>query len=89
MREFSPLWLSSSRVEEGLSLVEDGLYQVEFKDFSAGDGTYWFSVGLRCEEGRARTPNEGPPGIGQFPQVLHVPTFERSLRFSGVVTGVP
>jgi von Willebrand factor type A domain-containing protein len=67
----------------------DGLYQVRFRNFTAGDGIYTFTLNVRCEEGVAEIHTHEDPGIGQFPIAPPVSTFERVIRFSGTVTGVP
>ncbi len=59
--------------------ANDGLYGADYINFVTGDGFYTFLVRARCEEGRARTVS---------PDVV-VPTFERTQRFSGLITGVP
>lgn len=61
--------------DEGASSdANDGRYGALYSNFTAGDGIYTFLVRARCEQAML-TPE--------------VPTFERTLRFSGLVTGVP
>jgi len=65
----------------------DGLYQASY--LPASEGAYTFTVLVRCESGVAHFRNEGPPGIGPFPALPTLATFERSMRFSGQVAGGP
>lgn len=59
--------------EGAISDPSRGHYSVLFSNFTANDGIYTFLVRARCEQA-ALTPA--------------VPTFERTLRFSGIVIGV-
>lgn len=69
--------------------AQDGLYSVLYRNFTGGDGLYTFLVRVRCEQGAAQTIYPYQAGIEDFPFTPVVPTFERTLRFSGLVTGVP
>jgi hypothetical protein len=67
----------------------DGLYALEYANFTAGDGIYTFTVRIHCEEGVAEFHHHEDPGIGQFSTTADLPTFDRVIRFSGTVMGVP
>jgi hypothetical protein len=67
----------------------DGLYQAEYRDFTAGDGNYTFTITVRCDTEEASFHQHEDPGIGVFPIVPEIPTFERVIRFSGTISGVP
>jgi hypothetical protein len=69
--------------------ARDGLYAILFKNFTAGSGIYTFLVRVRCEQGVAQTIYPYDLESEEFPFTPAVPTFERTLRFSGMVTGVP
>jgi hypothetical protein len=69
--------------------AEDGLYQADFRNLTAGDGIYTFVVTVQCPEGVARFHQHDDPGIGLFPVLPEIPSFERVIRFSGTATGVP
>jgi hypothetical protein len=60
--------------EGATSETNNGRYSILYNNFTAGDGIYTFLVRARCEQAML-TPA--------------VPTFERTLRFSGIVIGVP
>ncbi|HEU4411940.1 MAG TPA: VWA domain-containing protein [Polyangiaceae bacterium] len=75
--------------QDGDNDARDGLYGAHYRNFTAGDGIYTFLVRVRCEQGVARVVNRGEPGSGGFAFDPTVPTFERTLRFSGIVTAVP
>ncbi len=68
----------------------DGLYGISYSNFTAGDGFYTFVVRARCGESDAAvfSPKESRVASTAFTTAA-VPTFERVLRFSGLVTGVP
>jgi von Willebrand factor type A domain len=70
--------------------ANDGFYSAPYQNFTAGDGIYTFLAQVHCEQSNASVVNHAAPGIGeQLPFHLEVPTFERVVRFSGFVTGVP
>jgi hypothetical protein len=67
--------------------AHDGLYGALYRNFTPGDGIYTFLVRARCEQELAQTMEPRGPRSG--PSRPAAPTFERTLRFSGIVTGVP
>jgi hypothetical protein len=69
--------------------AHDGLYQAEYRNFTAGDGIYTFTVTVHCNQSEASFHQHEDPGVGTFPVVPSIPSFERVIRFSGTVTGVP
>jgi hypothetical protein len=74
----------------GDSQAHDGLYQALFRNFTAGDGIYTFEVRTRCAEGVAEIIWQAEPGgTGASPPLPTLSSFERFVRFSGTVTGVP
>jgi VWA domain-containing protein len=76
--------------ESGDGNANDGFYSVLYQNFTAGDGIYTFLVRVHCEQSAASVVTYPIPGIrGQLPLTLEVPTFERMIRFSGLVLGVP
>jgi hypothetical protein len=71
---------------------DDGLYGVEFDNFTGGSGIYTFVVTANCPEAAAGLVGSGATApFAAFAEstTATVPTFERTLRFSGMVTGVP
>jgi VWA domain-containing protein len=75
--------------QDGDNDAHDGLYSAQYRNFTAGDGIYTFLVRVRCEQGVAHVARSGEPGSAGFAFNPAIPTFERTLRFSGIVTGVP
>ena len=67
----------------------DGLYEAEFRDFTAGDGIHTFTVNIHCEKGATDFHVHDDPGVGLFPASPDLFTFDRVVRFSGSITGVP
>jgi hypothetical protein len=65
----------------------DGLYQAEFRNFTAGDGIYTFIVTAKCHSPYFYQDSE--PGVGPFPVVPTIGGFERTIRFSGTASNVP
>ena len=68
---------------------EDGLYQALYRNLTAGDGIYTFGVSVSCREGTAAFHQHDDPGIGTFPSLPQLVSFDRQIRFSGIASGVP
>jgi hypothetical protein len=66
---------------------DDGGYSAAYRNLTAGDGIYTFTVKVRCDELVARYNVRG--GDSQLLPTAPVETFERVIRFSGIAHGVP
>jgi hypothetical protein len=69
--------------------AHDGLYTASYRNFTARDGIYTFLVRVSCRKESAYTVNRGNRGAGEPGLNSEIPTFERTIRFSGIVSGVP
>lgn len=75
--------------ENGDSKAHDGFYNALYRNFTAGDGIYTFLVRVRCERGLAHVANDEEANPGEEVFDPEIPTFERTIRFSGIMTGFP
>lgn len=71
----------------GDSEAGNGLYQVDYRNFTGGEGIYTFILDVLCDDPQFFIDEE--PGFKMRPYSAGIGAFERTIRLSGIVTGVP
>jgi hypothetical protein len=67
----------------------DGLYEARYRNFTGGSGVHGFTVRVQCRQGTAHIVEDEEFVAGRSPGITPVHDFDRIIRFSGTVKGVP